>query len=111
MVNTVGYAPDIDGRAGTQTVVRTKLRKFAFQPALMSLEKIIHLAMMQTHWDRQLQRPAARLDAQGNARGPFSLTVIGTCRPATATVRWLGTTFFGAGDFRDFLRSENMKPS
>ncbi|CUX07748.1 exported hypothetical protein [Agrobacterium tumefaciens str. CFBP 5621] len=44
------------------------------------------------------------------ARG-FSLTVIGTCRPATATVRWLGATFFGAGDFRDFLRSENMNPS
>jgi hypothetical protein len=36
---------------------------------------------------------------------------MGTCRPATSTVRWLGAVFFDAGDFTDFLRSENMNGS
>ncbi|MNT11098.1 hypothetical protein D3C72_1459600 [compost metagenome] len=70
MVNAVGYASDIDGSARTQTVIEAEFQKLAFQPALMPLEKIIHLPVMQAHRDRQLQRPAARFDAQGDARGP-----------------------------------------
>ena len=44
---------------------------------------------------------------------PFARRVLAAIRamvPASGHLA-AGTTFFRAGDFRDFLRSENMKPS